>query len=160
MSRVITAIETGRRRLDRHGRTKLLLLLTIGLQSISERAAADSPAPPKAETQATIKRLGFGISEIILLSKAARRIDVHASEISQDPSGMKIVPYSSLIYDLDGDAWVYKLTGPLSYVRDQVIVDHIMGDQVFLKEGPPPGTQVVTVGVPELYGTEVGVNGE
>jgi hypothetical protein len=121
---------------------------------------ADSPAPPKAETQATIKRLGFGISQITLPAKAVSRLDIRTGEIRDDPSGMKITPFSSIVYDLDGDAWVYKVSAPLTYVREAVVIERIRLGIVYLKEGPPAGTQVVTVGVPELYGTEVGVNGE
>ncbi len=40
------------------------------------RRVADSPAPPIAETQATIKRVGFGISRITLRPKAASRLDI------------------------------------------------------------------------------------
>jgi hypothetical protein len=68
--------------------------------------------------------------------------------------------YSSVIYDLDGDAWVYTVTAPLTFVREAIVVEQITKDFAYISEGPPAGTQVVTVGVPELYGTEVGVNGE
>jgi hypothetical protein len=126
----------------------------------SQLARADSPAPPIVETQATIKRLGFGLSQITLPAKAARRLDIQTGEIRDDPSGMRVAPFSSIIYDLDGDAWVYKVSAPLTYVREAVTIESIKLDAVYLKDGPPAGTQVVTVGVPELYGTEVGVNGE
>jgi hypothetical protein len=133
-----------------------MALLSGGAQP----AMADSPAAPKAETQATVTRLGFGISRITLPPKAARRLDIKTAEIRDDPSGKKVTPYSSIIYDLDGDAWVYTVPGPLSFVREGVVIERITGDYAYLQEGPPVGTQVVTVGVPELYGTEVGVNGE
>jgi hypothetical protein len=45
-------------------------------------------------------------------------------------------------------------------VREAVVIERIKDDLAYLQEGPPAGTQVVTVGVPELYGAEVGVNGE
>jgi hypothetical protein len=121
---------------------------------------ADSPAPPIPETQAAIKRLGFGISQITLRPRAAQRLDIQTSTIREDPSGHKIAPFASIIYDLDGDAWVYAVSAPLTYVRQNVVIDGIDGVDVYLTDGPPPGTEVVTVGVPELYGTEVGVNGE
>jgi len=133
-----------------------IALFSFGAQS----ALADSPAPAKAETQATVKRLGFGISRITLLPKAASRLDIKTAEIRDDPSGKKVTPYSSIIYDLDGDAWVYTAPAPFTFVREGVVIERIMGDLAYLHEGPPAGTQVVTVGVPELYGTEIGVNGE
>lgn len=129
-------------------------------QLAAPEAMADSPAPPKPESQAIIKRLGFGISSITLPPKAARRLDIKIDEISEDPSGRMVTPYSSIIYDLDGDAWVYTVPSPLTFVRAGVVVELVKGGYAYLQEGPPAGTQVVTVGVPELYGAEVGVNGE
>jgi hypothetical protein len=55
---------------------------------------------------------------------------------------------------------VYIEPVPLSYVREPVVVELVKEDDAYLEEGPAPGTKVVTRGVPELYGTEVGVNGE
>jgi hypothetical protein len=123
-------------------------------------ALADSPAPPIPETQATVQPIGFGISRITLPAKAAKRLDIQTGVISEDPSGKKRVPYASIIYDLSGDAWVYRVTAPLTYVRERIVIERITEDYAHLADGPPAGTQVVTVGVPELYGTEVGVNGE
>jgi hypothetical protein len=136
--------------------TIAMALLPVGAQP----AVADSPAPPKEETQATVKRLGFGISRITLLPKAASRLDIKTAEVRDDPSGKRVTPYSSIIYDLDGDAWVYTAPAPLTFVREAVVIERIKDDLAYLQEGPPAGTQVVTVGVPELYGAEVGVNGE
>jgi hypothetical protein len=123
-------------------------------------AMADSPASPIPETQATVKPIGFGISRITLPPTAASRLDIQTGVISEDSTGRKVAPYSSIIYDNDGDAWVYTVTAPLTYVREAVVVGQITQDYAYLTESPPIGTQVVIVGVPELYGTEVGVNGE
>jgi hypothetical protein len=132
----------------------------LWLLPIIPAALADSPAPPIPETQATVKPLGFGISRITLRAKAAQRLDIQTDVVREAASGGKIVPFSSIIYDLDGDAWVYTVTAPLTYVREPVAIDHVTRDEAYLTDGPPAGTQVVIVGVPELYGTEVGVNGE
>jgi hypothetical protein len=138
-------------------------ILGVGLLvacAASQQSLAESPAPPIPETQATVKPIGFGINRITLLPKAAKRLDIQVGEITQDAEGHKIAPYASIMYDLDGDAWVYTVTEPLNFVREPVVIDQITKDYAYLSDGPEPGTQVVTVGVPELYGTEVGVNGE
>jgi hypothetical protein len=140
--------------------TAAAVIVAAGVRLATSEARADSPAPPKTETQATIKRLGFGISRVTLPSKAARRLDIQTAEIGEDPAGRKFTPYSSIMYDLYGDAWVYTVPAELSFVRESVVVEQIKGGHAYLKEGPPAGTLVVTVGVPELYGTEIGVNGE
>jgi hypothetical protein len=138
----------------------VMAVMAVGWHLATPLARADSPAAPIPETQVTIKHLGFGLSQITLPQKAASRLDIRTAEIREDPSGKKIAPFSSIIYDLDGDAWVYKVTEPLTYVREAVVIEQIRREYAYLKEGPPAGTQVVTVGVPELYGTEIGVNGE
>lgn len=78
---------------------------------------------------------------------------------SMDAGGTtrKVVPYSALLYDVHGKTWVYKNPEPLTFLRHQVEVDYIQGDQAVLVDGPETGTEVATVGVAELYGTEFGV---
>jgi hypothetical protein len=69
----------------------------------------------------------------------------------------KVVPYSSVIYDLKGDAWAYTSPAPLTFVRDRISIDFIDGDKAVLTQGPAAGTAVVTIGAAELLGTESGV---
>jgi zona occludens toxin (predicted ATPase) len=142
------------------GRAAAVAVACAGLHLAPAPARADSPAAPVQEKDVTIKRLESGVGEITLPDKAARRLDIQTSEISVDKSGRTATPYASVIYDLDGAAWVYSVTAPLTYVRKPIQVETIKSGVVYLKSGPPAGTKVVIVGVAELYGTEVGVNGE
>lgn len=66
----------------------------------------------------------------------------------------KVVPYSALIYDPHGQTWIYTSPKPRTFVRHKVEVDYIQGKVAVLKDGPPTGTVVASVGVAELYGTE------
>jgi hypothetical protein len=68
-----------------------------------------------------------------------------------------VVPYQAVIYDLQGETWVYTNPAPLTYVRHQVKVDYIDDDTAVLVQAPPMGTKVVSVGVAELFGTEFGI---
>ena len=68
-----------------------------------------------------------------------------------------VLPYSALIYDLNGDTWIYVSPEPLVFMRHPVTVEYIEGDRVILSDGPPVGTIVATVGVPELYGADTGI---
>lgn len=74
-------------------------------------------------------------------------------------SGMRrtVIPYSAVIYDLHGETWVYTAPAPLTFVRERVEIHYIDGDNAILARGPSAGTQIVSVGVAELYGTELGV---
>jgi hypothetical protein len=67
----------------------------------------------------------------------------------------KAVPYSAILYDAKGVAWVYVVTAPLHYLREPVEVERVAGDLAVLSKGPNAGTPIVTVGAPLLNGVEV-----
>jgi hypothetical protein len=69
----------------------------------------------------------------------------------------KVVPYSSVIYDLNGDTWTYTSPENLTFIRHSISIDYIEGDVAVLTDGPPTGTAIVIVGGAELFGTEYGV---
>ena len=69
-----------------------------------------------------------------------------------------VVPQSAVVYGLRGETWVYTLTEtPLTYEQHPVTVDIMEGGMAVLSDGPPLGTEVVTVGAMELYGVETGL---
>jgi hypothetical protein len=70
----------------------------------------------------------------------------------------KVVPYAAVLYGVNGETWVYSNPEPLVFVRQPIVVDYIEGDLAILSEGPETGTEVVTVGAAELFGTETGVS--
>ncbi len=43
---------------------------------------------------------------------------------------------------------------PLQFVREKIGIESVEGARAFLTSGPKAGTDVVTVGVAELYGIE------
>jgi hypothetical protein len=64
----------------------------------------------------------------------------------------RIVPYSAIIYDATGNPWVFVRSKPLEFVKQHVTIEDIDHNMAILGDGPPPGTEVVTVGVAELAG--------
>jgi hypothetical protein len=88
--------------------------------------------------------------------KAGQRVRVEVPLIGGGTQ-RKVVPYSSVIYDLKGQAWTYISPAPLTFVRDRVNIDFIDGDKAVLSQGPAAGTAVVSTGAAELFGTEAGV---
>jgi hypothetical protein len=74
-----------------------------------------------------------------------------------DQGAQLTVPTAALIYDLNGNTWIYISPAPLQFLRVPVVVDHIRDDTVVLLEGPPAGTEVAVVGVAELHGADTGV---
>jgi len=99
---------------------------------------------------------GSDLTMIILTQKAIERIGLQTAmvtEMHHSPVRL-IVPYSSILYDAQGQVWVYTSPKPFTFVRHKVEVDFIEGDFVYLLEGPPVGTKIVTVGATEVYGAE------
>ena len=95
---------------------------------------------------------------VTLTEKAVERIDIKTDQVKQiaatDGETQKVVHYGSILYDAHGKTWVYKNPEPLNYVRHEVVVDYIDGNEAYLKDGPAVGTQVVIQGAAELLGTE------
>jgi hypothetical protein len=116
----------------------------------AETAVTATPARVEATLDANIKK-------VTLTPKAAERLGIQIDEVRADPSGRRIVPYASVLYDLTGKTWVYISADPLTFVRGAVEIDTIKGDNVYLHDGPPVGTKVLAAGVPQVFGTEVGV---
>jgi hypothetical protein len=106
---------------------------------------------------------GTDTGRVILSADAAERIGlqtapVRTTEISGRPA--LVIPYAAVFYDPSGDTWAYVADEPLVFVRQRITVDSIQRDDAILSSGPPADAQVVTVGVAQLYGTEVGVDEE
>lgn len=70
----------------------------------------------------------------------------------------KVIPYAAVIYDAEGNTWVYTNPEPLVFVRQPIVIDYIEGDRAILVEGLEVGTSVVIIGASELLGAETGVS--
>jgi hypothetical protein len=81
--------------------------------------------------------------------------DVHV-RVAQPGSGAphKVIPYSAVFYDAQGNTWAYTNQEPLVFVRQPIDVEHIEGDVAVLKEGSTVSGEVVTAGAAELWGVE------
>jgi hypothetical protein len=137
------------------------VLLIAGLQlSACKHAPASAKGHP--EHPAEVKRIdGTELSRVTLTEKAVERLGVKTDQVreqkatrTQMPGERKVVPYSALIYDPQGQTWIYTSPSARTFVRHKVEVDSIQGDVAVLKDGPPTGTVVASVGVAELYGAE------
>jgi hypothetical protein len=91
-------------------------------------------------------------------AQVGRRLRV---QLAQKGGGEReTIPYSAVIYWIDGGAWVYTQIAPLTFVRAPIVIDQVDGNVVILKSGPPAGTRIVSVGGEELLGTEFQIEGE
>jgi hypothetical protein len=139
------------------------LTLTSCAGAIDEAAAGDSDAVEPA----TIEPVdGSQVHRITLSELAAERLGIEAAQVQDVPStGRRLasgtvapahtsIPYSAVIYDATGHAWTYTSPERLVFQRARVVVERTVGTVALLTRGPAPGTTVVTVGAPELWGTE------
>jgi hypothetical protein len=136
----------------------IVILAALHVAACSQTQAADAPAKIEPAQVEAIE--GTELNRLTLTEKAAQRLDIQTTQVKEeqvDGAQQLVVPYSSVIYDLEGATWIYISPQPLTYVREPITIDHIDGDMVFLTEGPATGTEVVTVGVPELYGADTGI---
>ncbi|HEX6580717.1 MAG TPA: hypothetical protein VF195_07590, partial [Actinomycetota bacterium] len=87
---------------------------------------------------------------------AARRIGLDTVPTT-GRGGRTVVPESAIWVDVNGDEWVYTNPETLVFVRAQVVVKRYDDGLAYLSDGPAPGTEVASVGVPELIGSEFGI---
>ena len=132
---------------------RLLLVTMIFAGLLLSACGAKTAAPEKIVPSKLEPIEGTDLSKVILTEKAAERIGVEMVSASGTS-----VPYAAVIYDIEGNTWIYTNPEPLTFVREPIIIDHIDGDTAFLAESLPGELNVVTLGVIEIYGTETGVS--
>jgi hypothetical protein len=116
-------------------------------------------APPSgAEPVADGKRAMLSLQYVLPHSNhgmaPSTRVRVELQQAGSDAK-QTVVPYSALYYDAKGLPWVYVNPQPLTYHRQRVTVQQVVGPHAVITDGPALGTQVVTVGASLLYGTEI-----
>jgi hypothetical protein len=97
-------------------------------------------------------------ARIILTDEAQRRIQLQTTKVRLEDGDLE-VEHAALVFDKKGKPWVFTVVGPLTYVRAPVKIKEIDDELMILVSGPPPGTEVVTVGAIELWGTELEIAG-
>jgi hypothetical protein len=99
---------------------------------------------------------GSELSRVILTEDAARRIGLDTTPVTSRGE-RTVVPESAVWVDVNGDEWVYTNPETLVFIRAQVVVDRYDEGSAFLSDGPAPGTEVASIGVPQLIGSEFGI---
>ena len=108
------------------------------------------------EQPASVEEVEDGeVARVTLTESAAERLDIQTVAVEPGGKGL-VVPSDAIYLTADGVFWVYTNPEPLVFVRHEINITDEQGGLAVLSAGPAAGTEVVTVGVPELYGTEVG----
>ncbi len=129
------------------------LLAALLLPACREAASAESDG----NAPYTVEPIeGTDLSRVRLTPDGAERIGLETGRV-EEAGGRLRVRASAVWIDVEGREWVYTSTEPLVFVRAEVEVDRYRGNTALLDEGPRSGTQVVTVGVAELIGSEFGI---
>jgi hypothetical protein len=96
---------------------------------------------------------GEDVLRVTLTEAAVAHAGIETAPVERRGSRL-MVPYDAVYLDAHGEFWVYTNPEPLVFVRASIEIARETSTQAILSDGPPAGTEVVTVGVPELYGSE------
>lgn len=119
------------------------------------RTARRAVGPPSADVKAATVDLFFELSNADGDWQPGQRVGV-TLQLGK-AIARPVVPWSSILHDIQGGTWVYENTKPHVFVRRRVEVERVDGDLAILRRGVTSGVNIVTLGAAELYGTEFGV---
>jgi RND family efflux transporter MFP subunit len=117
-------------------------------------AAAFIDAPPRADPGAATTEVAYALMQGVRGLRPGERVMVTIPLVSSEEA--LVAPWSAVVYDVEGGTWVYTVVKPHVYARSRVELRHVTEGLAVLARGPSTGTQVVTAGVAELFGTEFG----
>ncbi len=118
----------------------------------ASRSARPVKAPPSADAVANTADLYFELANPDGSLRPGQRMGVTLSLRGKTES--LTVPWSAVVYDINGGAWVYENTAPQTYARRRVEISRVVNSLAVLARGPTAGTKIATAGVAELFGTE------
>lgn len=112
-------------------------------------------APFSGDPESITVDVFYELSNAEFLYRPGQKVSVTLTLKGTEES--PVVPYSSIVYDMYGSAWVYQNTEPQVYVRQRVELRYVLEDEAILSRGPADGSKIVSAGAAELFGTEFGV---
>lgn len=118
------------------------------------RSAKPVEAPPSADPLGSTVDLFYELDNKDASLNPGQKVGVTLSLRDEEES--LVVPWSAVVFDVYGGAWVYENIAPHAYARRRVQVRHVVESLAVLASGPTPGTHVLTQGAAELFGYEMG----
>jgi len=135
----------------------VLMVAGIGFAGCGGVPGGGSEDPPK-ETAAKVQPIkGTDLTRILLSRQATRVLGIRTAAVRRIAASRLTVPYAAVLYGPEGETFTYTNPAPGVYVQRPIAVDRVQGAFAVLKQGPPAGTAVVTVGASELLGARDGV---
>ena len=136
-----------------------LIAVGLGLAGCSGGSDGAGAAVDTSAASVVQDMPGTDVKQVTLTAQAAQRLGIQTVTVGGSAPAF-VVPYAAVMYAPDGSTWVYTVRQPLTYVREKVAVQVVRGakgDEAVLSQAPPAGTTIVSTGVVELYGTELGI---
>ena len=140
-----------------------VVALALGALALTGCSRESAAASNKVEHSKISDIPGSSLKRVSLSQHAQARLGIEtalvkqASQAATGRPGLTVIPYSSVIYDVDGKSWAFRASTGGNYQRESVTIQDIDGPNAYLSSGPALSTEVVAVGAAELYGAELGV---
>jgi hypothetical protein len=142
------------------GRIPRIALLLVALTLTAACGGAVSDEYEIEDKPYTLEPVeGQDVLRVILDEKAVERLGIRTAQVEAVGQQRLTVPYDAVYLDAHGDVWVYTTPEPFVHVRAPIELVRETSTEANLVDGPAEGTEVVTVGVPELYGSETEFDG-
>ena len=110
--------------------------------------------PPLSDPNSVSSDIFYEISNPDGFFRTGQKVGVLLTKLG---SGNRIVvPWSAIMYDINGGSWVYLKTARYTYSRMRVEVSSVIDGLAVLTRGINKGDEIVTSGATELFGTEFG----
>jgi RND family efflux transporter MFP subunit len=130
------------------------------LSSLEDRLGAGAivappvSAPPTAVPLSSTADLYFEIENPDGKFRPGQKINANLA-LQEDQESL-VIPYSAVVFDINGGTWVYENVGEHKFTRRRVQIKYVVDSIAVLKSGPAVGAKIVTEGAAELFGTEFG----
>ena len=141
-----------------YGIASLFMAAGLGLAGCQASASGSEAEEAIAAAASVETDPDGGPARLTVTEEALERLRLETAPVESGSAGLS-VPYAAVIYDAEGDTWVFVELEPGVFQREAITVSAVEGDRVALSAGPAAGTEVVTVAAAELVGVEAGISG-
>lgn len=142
--------------MTRAGATAVPIALLAAL--LSSCAAAPSDAYVIQNDPGHVEEIpGSDVGLVTLSDGAAERLQIRTAAVVAAGKRL-VVPSEAVFVDTSGVWWVFTNPEPDTFVREEIQLLRQRDGRAVLASGPAPGTEVVIVGVAQLYGVENAVH--
>ena len=124
-------------------------------QGVDGRSARPVDAPSSANPAAATVDVVYRLPNSDGAFRLGQRVGVIVP-LRQEGATLT-APWSAVVYDAEGGAWLYEQIDATSFVRRRVQVERAVDGMAVLASGVRPGARVVSIGAAELFGVEFGV---